>query len=106
MEKAKKILFLIMIASILIMCLYNRNMKEEKNINRTDEYNIVSFTINGKESNISFPKKDSGYVVNSVLCQNGILAYWDNEMWKLVKENRNDKNIKCTVDFKLKKQIN
>ena len=106
MEKIKKILILIMIASILMMYLYSRNIKEEKDMTKNDDYNLISFTIDGKKSNMSFPKKDSGYVVNSVSCKDNVLASWDDESWKLIKESKTSEKVNCVVDFSDKKQIN
>ena len=96
MEKIKRILLLIIIVSILMMCLYNKKQDNNK-------YNLISFTIDGMTSDISFPKKDSGYIVNSVLCKDGVVASWDEEKWQIKKMTKTNENIKCVVDFSMEK---
>ncbi len=62
---------------------------------------ILSFTIDGNKEDVNFPSKNSNYIVNSVTCQNGTSANWDNENWGLINIVPGDsKKIRCNIDFK------
>ena len=62
---------------------------------------ILSFTIDGNKEDVNFPSKNSNYIVNSVTCENGTSANWDNETWSLTNiEPGDSKKIRCNIDFK------
>ncbi len=66
----------------------------------------LAFTIDGEtQTNIKFPNKDSGYIVEKVECEDNVTADWNNSTWSLENiENKGEaKKVKCTVKFKTSK---
>ena len=51
------------------------------------------------EYQTEIPSKDDGYVVDKVVCDNGVIGTWDNEEWGINIRNAT-KKIKCGVYFK------
>lgn len=79
----------------------NNNQESKYDFSETiKQENILSFTVNGKKTDINFPTKDSGYKVESVTCENGATAEWDSTNWGLTKINPNDNSkISCSINF-------
>ncbi len=63
----------------------------------------IAYTINQKKMANSFPNQESGFVANTVNCQNGVSAQWSEDQWGLIniKNPNNVKKIQCTIDFKV-----
>ena len=62
---------------------------------------ILSYTFDGETRDINFPNKEDGYLVNSVTCENGTTASWDNNTWSLTNIiPGNSRKIRCNIDFK------
>ena len=62
---------------------------------------VIDFTVNGtKTTGVSFPTKTDNYIAESVTCDNGVTASWNNKSWGLVDINSNNQpKIKCMVNF-------
>ena len=58
---------------------------------------VVGAYINGEYSS-TFPKKDDGYKVEKIICNNNSNATWDNDSWGIVVSNLT-KRTKCNVYF-------
>ena len=58
---------------------------------------VVGAYINGEYSS-TFPKKDDGYKVEKVICDNNVNGQWNNDSWGIVVSNLNERT-KCTVYF-------
>lgn len=58
---------------------------------------IVGAYLNGEYSS-TFPKKDDGYKVEKIVCDNNVNGEWDNDSWGIVVTNL-DKRTKCNVYF-------
>ncbi len=61
-----------------------------------NDYFIASY-IDGEWSN-EIPRKDDGYVVDKIVCDNGATGTWDNDEWGINIRNATQK-IKCSVFF-------
>ncbi len=56
--------------------------------------------MDGEKRTDSFPSKESNLKVNSVICENGVTAEWNKELWGLVNINANNNpEISCNIDF-------
>ncbi len=66
----------------------------------------LAFTIDGKtDTNKNFPNKGEGYIVETVECEDGVVATWNNSTWSLenIENKETAKKVKCTVKFKTSK---
>ena len=58
---------------------------------------IVGAYINGEYSS-TFPKKDEGYKVEKIICDNNSTGTWNNDSWGIVVSNLTERT-KCNVYF-------
>ena len=97
----KKIaLTLIILISVTSLFIYSiLNTKEEKEVKEPVKKNqMVAFTVDGENVDISFPQKGEGYKGESVTCTNGITGVWNNDRWELELSNLTVKT-NCTINF-------
>ena len=97
----KKIaLTLIILISVTGLFIYSiLNTKEEKEVKEPVKKNqMVAFTVDGENIDISFPQKGAGYLGESVTCTNGITGVWNNDTWKLELSNLTTRT-NCTINF-------
>ncbi len=61
----------------------------------------LAYTIDGSTSSNTFPNRQDGYLVESVICENNVQAEWDNISWSLknIKNKQKSSKISCTVNF-------
>jgi len=90
----KKKILLITLILLLILTGCSNKEKEDTEVSETD--GILSYTIDG-ESTSEQPSKESGYIVNKILCDSDIDLMWDNDNWEV--EFTYISSGKCTVDF-------
>ncbi len=63
----------------------------------------LAFTIDGEtQTNIKFPNKGEGYIVENVDCEDNVTADWNSSTWSLenIDNKGTAKKVKCTVKFK------
>lgn len=90
-------LFILLSVLIVLSSFKTIYMKED---NKSIDNNSISFTINGETTNETFPPKESGYVVDEVVCKEGVRATWDNDRWGLINiESDNNRKINCNINF-------
>jgi len=76
-------------------CLEREKYKKEgTQVSKTD--GMLSYTIDG-ESTSEQPTKESGYLVNKIICDSDMDLMWDNDNWEV--EFTNIISGKCTIDF-------
>jgi len=90
----KKKILLITLTLSLILTGCNSKEKEHTQVLKTD--GILSYTIDGESTNEQ-PTKESGYIVNKIVCDSDIDLMWDNDNWEV--EFTNITSGKCTIDF-------
>ena len=92
----KKVIITSLISIILLgtgsYIYYNSIPKEEP---------LIGAYIDGKYSN-TLPTKNSGYVVEKIVCDNDASASWDNDAWGIALTNMT-KRTKCNIYFETKK---
>ena len=57
------------------------------------------------ETSITIPKKEDGYVFESVTCTNGAEAEWNSDTWKITIGSLSKSKTTCTVSFKTASKI-
>ena len=70
---------------------------EENNFN-FEMHSMIGFMINGIPTTI-FPAKDSGYAIDSILCDKDATGVWDYENWGLKIRNVTQSRTKCQINF-------
>jgi len=88
----KKKIILVTLISLLILT--GCSTKENRDVLETN--GMLSYTIDGESTNEQ-PSKESGYIVNKIICDSDIDLMWDNDNWEV--EFTNITYGKCTVDF-------
>ncbi len=64
-----------------------------------DNFDVkVALTIDGSPAT-TFPEKESGKTVESIVCNKGASATWDYYNWNLVVQNLTETKTKCQVSF-------
>jgi len=86
-----KLFFVLLVVSLLVGC---DNKKEDAMTYELD--GMLSYTIDG-ESTSEQPSKESGYIVNKIICDSDMDLMWDNDNWEV--EFTNISSGKCTIDF-------
>ncbi len=71
-------------------------LKENKEISINTD-NIISYMIDGTTA-VEKPTKESGYIVNKIVCDNSSDVMWDNDNWKVELTDVKGKD-RCIVDF-------
>jgi len=75
----KKILLISLTLSLLLAGCSN---EEKENTEAIETNGMLSYTIDG-ESTSEQPSKESGYIVNKILCDSDIDLMWDNDNWEV-----------------------
>ena len=91
----KKISFLGLIFIIMFFFFFSF-FKIEKMYNYSES--MIALTINGS-STTNFPNKDSGYAIDSILCDKDATGVWDYESWTLKIRNVTQSRTKCQINF-------
>ena len=94
---SKKLLFLfvfIVFSFVLLNIEYYEFELSEKDIDSS----LIGLTINGSSTN-TFPNKDSGLTVDSIVCDKGSSGEWDYENWGLKIKNITQSRTKCQINF-------
>ena len=101
MEKdIKKVIVILIIGVIIISLLtfhFLGNKKEDSIKDNIDSENILAYTIDGTTA-VEKPTKESGYIVNKIVCDNNSDVMWDNDNWKVELTDVKGKD-RCMVDF-------
>lgn len=84
-------LILLLICTLLTGCKNNEKIEKEEN------NNIISYTIDG-ENTENKPTKEEGFIVNKIICNNDLDLMWDNDNWEIEFTKMNNKG-RCLVDF-------
>jgi len=87
---------ILLISLILSLILTGCSTKEKENTDVLETNGMLSYTIDGESTNEQ-PSKESGYIVNKILCDSDMDLMWDNDNWEV--EFTNITSGKCTVDF-------
>jgi len=90
----KKKILLISLGFIIILTGCSNKEKENTEVSKTN--GMLSYTIDGESANEQ-PTKESGYIVNKILCDKDLDLMWDNDNWEV--EFTNISSGKCTIDF-------
>jgi len=85
---------IILITLISLLTLTGCSTKENTEVLETN--GMLSYTIDG-ESTSEQPTKESGYIVNKILCDSDMDLMWDNDNWEV--EFTNITSGKCSIDF-------
>ena len=85
--------FIIIVVISLIIISGCESKKEESIL---ENNGMLSYTIDGESTNVQ-PSKESGYIVNKIICDGDIDLMWDNDNWEV--EFTNITSGKCNVDF-------
>ena len=91
----KKISFLGLIFIIMFFFFFSF-FKIEKMYNYSES--MIALTINGS-STTNFPNKDSGYAIDSILCDKDATGVWDYENWGLKVRGVHQSRTKCQINF-------
>ncbi len=60
----------------------------------------LSYKVDGVSQEGDFPNKNSEYKSESVTCNDGVTAEWDNASWGLINiKSKDNRRIKCTINF-------
>ena len=92
------------IASCLILSLFiasfciilSNSFSNNKNI--TEDEELIGTYIDGEYSE-NIPNKDTGYVVEKIVCDNNAVGKWDYDNWGITLTNLSEKN-KCNIHFR------
>lgn len=68
------------------------------NKNITEDEELIGTYIDGQYSE-NIPNKDTGYVVEKIVCDNNAVGKWDYDNWGITLTNLSEKN-KCNIYFK------
>ena len=84
MEKdIKKVIVILIIGVIIISLLtfhFLGNKKEDSIKDNIDSENILAYTIDGTTA-VEKPTKESGYIVNKIVCDNNSDVMWDSSSY-------------------------
>ena len=79
--------------------LFNISFSELKESKLNDEMNsVIGLTIDGSPTT-TFPTKESGYAIDSIVCDKGANGVWDYELWTLKVRNITQSRTKCQINF-------
>ena len=92
------LLFLLSITNIISYSTLNTNEEKEEEKEPIKKNQLVAFTVEGENVDMSFPQKGEGYLGESVTCTNGIEGVWNNDTWKLELSNLTT-TTNCTINF-------
>ena len=89
--------FLILSLFIAPFCIILSNsFSNNKNI--TEDEELIGTYIDGEYSE-NIPNKDTGYVVEKIVCDNNAVGKWDYDNWGITLTNLSKKN-KCNIHFR------
>ncbi len=88
------LILLLFIASFCIIL--SNSFSNNKNI--TEDEELIGTYIDGEYSE-DIPNKDTGYVVEKIVCDNNAVGKWDYDNWGITLTNLSKKN-KCNIHFR------
>lgn len=88
------LILLLFIASFCIIL--SNSFSRNQNITKDEE--LIGTYIDGEYSE-NIPNKDTGYVVEKIVCDNNATGEWDYENWGITLTNLSEKN-KCNIHFR------
>ena len=88
------LILLLFIASFCIIL--SNSFSNNKNI--TEDEELIGTYIDGEYSE-NIPDKDTGYVVEKIVCDNNAVGKWDYDNWGITLTNLSEKN-KCNIHFR------
>ena len=88
------LILLLFIASFCIIL--SNSFSNNKNI--TEDEELIGTYIDGEYSE-NIPNKDTGYVVEKIVCDNNAVGKWDYDNWGITLTNLSEKN-KCNIHFR------
>ena len=97
--KRKNIIIPCLILSLFIasFCIILSN-SFSNNQNITNDEELIGTYIDGEYSE-NIPSKDTGYVVEKIVCDNNAVGEWDYDNWGIALTNLSEKN-KCNIHFR------
>ena len=90
-------LCLILLLFIASFCIILSN-QFSNNKNTTKDEELIGTYIDGQYSE-NIPNKDTGYVVEKIVCDNNAVGKWDYDNWGITLTNLSKKN-KCNIHFR------
>ena len=82
----------------IVIFIFSFSFFEVEKMSASKEESLIGLTINGSNT-IHFPSKDSGYAIESILCDKGSNGVWDYENWGLKIRNITQSRTKCQINF-------
>ena len=93
----KKLIALILVIFCSSIILVNKK-HQTKFIAGNEESSFIAAYIDGEYSG-NIPNKDTGYVVEKIVCDNNAVGKWDYDNWGIILTNLSEKN-KCNIHFR------
>ena len=96
----RKNMILILIFLVFVFVLWNVKYYELK-VTESDyavNSSMIGLTINGS-STTTFPNKESGLAIGSIVCDKGANGVWDYDNWMLKVRGVNQSRTKCQINF-------
>ena len=95
----KKIIISLTILLVLTTLIISvkEKQKEEKKLTLNETNNMISYTLDGNKTSTK-PTKESGYIANTINCENRTNLVWDNTNWEaeIIASETTDV---CNIDF-------
>lgn len=93
----KKLIALILVIFCSSIILVNKK-HQTKFIAGNEESSFIAAYIDGEYSE-NIPNKDTGYVVEKIVCDNNAVGKWDYDNWGITLTNLSEKS-KCNIHFR------
>ena len=93
-----KKLFFVFAFVIFAFLFFNIKYYEFEVSEKDMDSSLIGLTIDGS-STTNFPDRDSGYAIESILCDKDATGVWDYENWSLRLRNVTQSRTKCQVNF-------